>query len=67
MKLRTVIQAIDSIDEDIENMNLGSARKQIKLLKEKLKNEGVEVTQNVKPEYPIYGDFGGITTENWEQ
>jgi len=66
MKLRTVIQAIHSVKEDISNMDLGSAKKQLDQLVKLLETEGIEVTQNVKPEYPLYGDCGGILTENWE-
>jgi hypothetical protein len=68
MKLRTVIQAIHSIKENISNMDLGAAKKQLDLLVKSLEKEGIEVTQNVKPEYPVYGDCGGYSTnDDWSE
>jgi len=66
MKLKTVMDALLSIKEDIDKMNLGSAKRQLYVLRDSINRNGIEVTQNVMPEYPLYGDCGGVDEEKWE-
>ncbi len=66
MKLKTVMDALLSIEEDIDKIKLGSAKRQLRVLRDSINRDGIEVTQNVMPEHPLYGDCGEVDGEKWE-